>query len=166
MATSAMERGLPINEETTLEAQLFILYSQFRTELKYSGKRFAPPMYEVLACDRSFENYCYLEKSLGRNEHALQMVLGHVKNFPYDRVYLLPIVESKIDVGSSVRSLDLVFQREMDQKIRQFLHDYEIDFDELPSQLDKEDGYRTKWLKVIVNQTLKDLGKPEELYMG
>lgn len=169
MATSAMERGLPINEEATPESQLFILHSQFRTELKYSGPRKLPPHYEVLACDRSYENFCYFENILGPEdhdlrEHVLQIVLGHIKNFPYDRSWLVPIVDSHIDVGNDVRSTDREFQLTMDKKIRAFLHEHSIDYIELPSQL-KEGGYRQEWTKIIVNQTLKDLGKPERLYM-
>ncbi len=164
MATDAIENGLPINEETSLEAQLYILHSQFRAELKYCGRRNAPPFYEVLICDRSFDNYCYLENSFGQNRYALNMVLNHLKDFPYDRIYFLPIVDSRITSGSRVRAMDSPFQKEMDRKIRIFLRSHKIEHTELP-QPAKNDEYRQGWLRTIVNQTLRDLNKPRGLYI-
>ncbi len=164
IATEAKEKGLPINEGTTMEAQLWILHTQFSHELVYANKRKDRPNYEVIICDRGPDNYCYLEQNLGKNEHALQMTLNHMRMFPYSRLYLLPIVEADLVVGSGTRSLNPEFQKEMDRKIRKFLQEHGISHVELPLP-EKGDDFRDSWVSIIVNQTIKDLGKPQECLM-
>lgn len=154
MATEAIECGLPINIQTTLEAQLWILHQQFAAELKYSGRREMPPHYQVIICDRSIDNYCYLERNVGFNQHALDMVLGHVRQFPYDSMYLLPIIKNSVPLGNGVREIDPSYQVEMDNRIRAFLKRYEIPFIELP--LPKKEDDR-EWVQYILNKTLEDL---------
>lgn len=163
MSTKAKERGLPINEATTLEAQLWILHNQFAYELLYSAPRPNGPNYEVLICDRGPDNYCYLERKFGRNEYALNMTLGHIKLWPYSRLYFLPIVDEEI-AGNGVRSEDKIFQKEMDGMIRQFLIKHQINYEELPLP-QPEDVFRDTWAKMVVNQTLKDLGKDEKYFI-
>ena len=164
MATSAIERGLPINEGTTIEAQLWILYQQFAEELVYSGKRSTSSNYEVIICDRGPDNYCYLERRVGEHSHALSVTLGHLEHFPYNQIYLIPIIEERIAPGEGIRSINPEFQQEMDTHIRQFLAKHKIAFHELPRP-HNDDNYRNEWVKIIVNQTLQDLDKPEHLYM-
>lgn len=160
MATKAREIGLKINEETNLEAQLWILHSQFAKELAYSSFGNGRPSYDAVICDRGPDNYCYLERKMGRNEYALQLTLGHLQHFPYSKIYMLPIVDSDIVVGDGTRSLDRAFQKEMDLRIRKFLGEYGIGYIELPSP-HEGDHYRDSWTKIVINQTLKDLGRTE-----
>jgi len=162
MSTLAREKGLPINEATTRETQLWILHSQFAEELAYQARTTAP-IYDVVICDRGIDNYCYLERRYGRDDYALQMTLGHVRNFPYDRIYVLPIVNDKISEGEGVRSTDSDFQKEMDTRIRDFLTKSSISYIDLPIPAEG-DHLREEWVRIIVNQTLQDLGK-EEKYM-
>lgn len=163
-STEAKERGLKINEKTTLEAQLWILHRQFEDELIHTRPRKNGPNYEVLICDRGVDNYCYLEHNLGRNQYALEMTLGHAGMFPYDRIYFLPIVSKSIPAGSGIRSKKKAFQEAMGTEIKAFLNEYFPDFTELPVP-DKEDQFRNEWVKIVVNQTLKDLNKPEKYFM-
>ena len=160
MATAATERGLPINEETTLAAQLWILHRQFAEELVYEHKRPTPPNYDVIICDRGPDNYCYLERRFGEHPYALQLTLGHLKNFPYNRLYLIPIVDEKIAGDEGVRSISRAFQGEMDNQIRTFLSRHSIHYVELPAP-QQEDHFRNEWIRIIVNQTLQDLKVPE-----
>src|SRR5678815_4713243 len=52
---------LPINEETTLDAQAWILHTQMAEEIA------AAATYEVVVCDRSvLDNYAYLVARVGR----------------------------------------------------------------------------------------------------
>lgn len=170
ISTLARERGLPINEETTLEAQLWILHRQFAEELVYAKKRSSPPNYEVIICDRGPDNYCYLkhryadEEHASSREYARQMVLGHLQHFPYTHLFLLPIVENSIEAGAGVRPLDLQFQRKMDREVREFLRQEKIVHEELLKPR-PDDHYRNEWVKVIVNTALKDLGRPEKWHM-
>ncbi|MEK6970011.1 MAG: AAA family ATPase [Nanoarchaeota archaeon] len=159
LSTRARDSGLPINENTTLAAQMWIQHQQFADEIFNTEARTTSPPNEVVICDRGPENYCYLKRRFGENESALQMTLGHLKWFPYSRIYLLPIVTGSSLVDDGVRSVDFAFQQEMDQEIRQFFNKYSIEHIELPQP--KED-FRSDWGKMVVNQTLKDLNKPEE----
>lgn len=163
-STYAKELGLPINEDTTLEAQLWILHRQFANELRYSKPRPNGPNYEVIICDRGVDNYCYLEHNLGKNQYALDMTLSHAKRFPYNRIYFLPVVSRELAEGAGTRSLDPEFQIAMGQVIKKFLQEYFPDFIELP-QPKKEDLFRNEWKKIVVNQTLKDFNKPEKYFI-
>ncbi len=163
MSTLAREKGLPINEVTTRETQLWILHSQFAEELAYQARTTAP-LYDVIICDRGVDNYCYLERRYGADEYALQMTLGHVRDFPYNQIYVLPVVNEEIPEGEGVRSTDQEFQREMDIKIRDFFGKHGISYNNLPRPA-QEDHLREEWVRIIVNQTLKDLGKSEKYLM-
>ena len=164
VATGASKIGLSINEATTKPAQLWILHQQFAQEIEHSQNGSNNPNYDVIICDRGPDNYCYLEKHHGEDQYALHMTLGHMELFPYSRLYLIPIVSDEIYVGEGVRSIDKGFQTEMDRVIREFLNKHQIPHTELPIPED-HDTWRDQWVKIVVNQTLKDLEKPEELYM-
>ncbi|MBI2146170.1 AAA family ATPase [Candidatus Woesearchaeota archaeon] len=164
MSTRAREQGLPINEETTLPAQLWILHRQFAEELLYSQERKTGHTHEVIICDRGPDNYCYLQHRCGDDEYALKLTLGHLQKFPYAKLYLLPITEETILPGGGTRSVNAEFQKVMDIKIRQFLQAYNLAFMELPKP-HAHDNFRDEWVKIIVNQTLKDLGAPPERHM-
>ncbi len=167
ISTMARERGLPINEETTLEAQLWILHRQFAEELMYSHPRQQGPNPDVIICDRGPDNFCYLERRFPddpKTRYALELVQGHLQHFKYNQLYLLPIVDKAIDVGAGVRSANPEFQQEMDDKIHQFLRQEQLAYSELPLP-QATDNYRQEWIKIIVNQTLDDLRKLEGLRM-
>jgi hypothetical protein len=161
LASKAKQRGLPIDKETTLETQLWILHSQFANELLLS--QIKTPKYEVIITDRGIDNYCYLENNVGQNQYALDMTLGHIKLFPSNRIYLLPIIDDNI-VDNALRSTDKQFQKDMDQKVRDFLTNYDIEHTILPIP-HQEDNYRQIWVKTIVNQTLQDLNKSSKSYI-
>ena len=164
VSTMAQEIGLPINKKTTLEAQLWILHTHFARELLYSKHSPNRPNYEVLICDRGPDNYCYLENNVGANQAALNMTLDHVRMFPYDKIYLLPVTDDEIAIGTGTRDLEKEFQLEMDDKIRTFLKEHKIEHQELP-QLSSENNFRNTWKKIILNQTLTDLNQPKEYFI-
>ncbi|MBI4983316.1 ATP-binding protein [Candidatus Woesearchaeota archaeon] len=171
MATKAIEKGLSINENTTFSAQMWILYRQFSEEVLYAEKRPNPPNYDVIICDRGPDNYGYLKHRFKEDlymkdalEDVLTLTLTHMKLFPYDRIYLLPIVETKVVAYDGLRATDLSFKKEMDQEIRNFFRENNFPYIELP-QPEKEDKYRDEWTKIIANQTLLDLKKPATYFM-
>src|SRR5680860_908650 len=61
---------LPINKDTTLEAQSWILHTQIAEELAASSR------YEMVVCDRSaLDNYAYLVHQVGRRpEYDLSLI--------------------------------------------------------------------------------------------
>lgn len=163
-ATKARERGIVLNEETTLADQLYLLYTQFSEEILLSREREGHPQYEVIVCDRGPDNYCYLERSVGPSKGALELTLRHLKHFSYNQLYLLPIVNSGPPARNGIRALDPEFQKEMDVRVRTFLSKYDIAHTVLPHPKD-DDPYRNEWVRLIVNNTLEDLGMPQECYI-
>lgn len=162
-ATDARKHGLPINEETTLPSQLWILHSWCAQDILDSVPRPGNPKYDVLLSDRGPENYCYLENKLGEYTPALNMILGHLELFPYDKLYLLPIISDEIK-DDGVRSTNSEFRRTMQDRILAFLSRYNIGYTELPVPPD-HDPLRDVWVKTVVNETLRALGRPEREMM-
>lgn len=161
-ATDARKQGLPINEETTLESQLWILHSWCANRILYSVSRLGIPSPDVLIEDRGPENYCYLENKLGENKPALAMVLEHLNLFPYNKLYRLPIVE-KATIDNGVRSGSQTFRNIMDEKIIQFLDKHHIPYTNLPLPED-HDPLRDIWPRIVVNETLQALGRSEKYH--
>jgi thymidylate kinase len=155
IATIATERGFPINKNTTLEAQAWIFHNQCVLELE--AKMYN---YEVCICDRTvLDNFVYMTTSLGEQDQYLEMVLNHIKINPYNKLYLVPIVNEEVPLlFDGIRDTDVNFQKKIDTKLRQFLKDKRIEFIELPIPNPKDDA-RQEWLKIITETTLKDIGK-------
>jgi len=155
IATLAFERGFPINKNTTLESQAWIFHNQCSLELEAEMYK-----YEVCICDRTvLDNYCYMEYTLGKQEKYLEMSLNHYKMHPYTKLYLVPIVDEDVPLlFDGVRATNKDFQKEIDTKLRTFLKDKRIEFIELPIPNPK-DTTRQDWIKIITENTLKDLGK-------
>ncbi|PIU22622.1 MAG: hypothetical protein COT14_00210 [Candidatus Diapherotrites archaeon CG08_land_8_20_14_0_20_30_16] len=155
MATIAIERGFPINKGTTLEAQGWIFHTQSSLELEAEMYN-----YEVCICDRTvFDNFVYMINSLGEQKEYLEMVLGHMKLHPYNKLYLIPITNDEKELQEDgVRDTDLNFQRQIDIKLRNLLQDLKIEYIELPKPKSK-DTLRQEWTKLIIENTLKDLGR-------
>ena len=160
-AGDAEEIGLPINEETTLATQLWILHSWCREDILYSTDRQGRQKYDVLLFDRGPENYCYLENRCGENPSALGIVLEHLKLFPYNKLYRLPVVGKSI-AEDNARSTNPAFQAIMDEKIVRFLEKHQIAYTNLPTPED-HDPLRDIWPRIVVNETLRALGKDKYL---
>ncbi len=64
IAAAAYEQGIPINETTTLPAQLYIMMQHITEELRAIIRN-----YQVVICDRSvFDNLVYMERRCGENK--------------------------------------------------------------------------------------------------
>jgi hypothetical protein len=166
----AAVRGLPINQVTTRGAQLWILLNQMREEIYFTERIEKRENPDVIISDRGPDNYCYLENKFGEDAFALPMVLQYMKEYPYDRLYLLPIVKDPFMengdeiTANEVRATEKPFQLEMDKRIRDFLIKHKFPFTELPTPYEY-DNWRNIWPQKIVNDTLKVFNKPEKFYM-
>jgi predicted ATPase len=156
--------GMPINQQTTRGAQLWILHRQFAEEIALQEEVRGRKPVDVILCDRGPDNYCYLKHAVGEDAYALSLTLGHLKTFPYAQLYLLPIVEKTIADDRGMRALQPLFQKQMDTAVRVFLERQRIPYVELPLP-HKRDNFRNVWVKIIVNQTLHDLGRSKDLFM-
>ncbi|HPW54753.1 MAG: ATP-binding protein [Thermoanaerobaculaceae bacterium] len=99
---------LPINRETSLAAQSWILHTQMAWEIQ------AEADHQVVICDRSvLDNYCYLVHATGP-QPAWEPLLSRWL-LTYDLLVKVPLWSAPRWDG--VRDVDLVFQRAIDQLI-------------------------------------------------
>lgn len=112
---------LPINEETTTAAQRWILFTQLAKEIELEGRL------EYLICDRSIlDNYVYHLNKFGRDDSLEPMIMDHMKT--YAHLFKVPINPEYLTSSKKVRSLDPVFQREIDELLDRELKERGIHF--------------------------------------
>jgi nicotinamide riboside kinase len=109
---------LPINEETGVAAQSWILHTQVAEELA------AEASYPVVICDRSvLDNYVYMLLALGRQK-ALEQLIAHW-TATYDLLVHVPIVREPRPDG--MRSTDPAFQRAVEERLMAEIHERRLD---------------------------------------
>jgi len=108
---------LPINRDTTVAAQSWILHTEVAEELVAENKA------EIVICDRSvLDNYCYL---LQTGKHPQLEPLVRWWTDTYDLLIKVPIVGSLQYDG--LRDVDAAFQRAVDDKIEEVLAEWKVD---------------------------------------
>jgi thymidylate kinase len=146
----ARECPLPINRETTLPAQSWILHTQIAWELQAEAKA------DVVVCDRAaLDNFCYLKRAggAGAREDALETL---VRSWTptYDFLFRVPVVgDPRFD---GVRDMDLVFQREIDALIGETLEAWRV------PHVSLDPRHRDGWTRLALERLLEAL-KPQEL---
>jgi len=99
---------LPINEETSVAAQSWILHTQVAEELVAQAR------YPAVICDRSIlDNYVYLLLAAGRQEPLEPLVESWTSG--YDLLVHVPIVEQLSPDG--IRSANPSFQRAVEERL-------------------------------------------------
>jgi len=155
IAASAYEQGIPINENTTLPAQLYILMQHITEELRASIRD-----YQIVVCDRSvFDNWVYMERRCGGagNAFVLDFLKGYADKFPYDAIYKLPLVGELMDDG--IRDArNKAFQLDIYSRLGKLLEDLKIPYKTLPEPVSE---LRKEWSDLIVRETLAAL-KPAQ----
>lgn len=137
---------MPINEETSLEAQSWILHTQIAEEL------LAQSRYDVVLCDRGVvDNYAYLKLACGDQPLLDALVGGWMRT--YDEVVLVPVVTTASADGT--RATDPGFQRNVDELVRDELARRGTCFVDL-SQVARED-----WLEHVEARVLERLQPPQ-----
>lgn len=105
---------LPINRDTTLSAQAWILHTQIADEVAASAQN------DVVICDRSvLDNYAYLVNQAGRLPAYDSLVTEWVKT--YDGLFKVPIIDAPTFDGQ--RDVSRTFQRDIDAIIDQLARD-------------------------------------------
>ncbi len=103
---------LPINEETTLDAQEWILHTQVAEEIA------AQSLYEVVICDRSvLDNYAYLVARVGRRPSLDAVVADWIRG--YDALFKVPVTEAPSFDGK--RAVSRAFQLEIDATLERLI---------------------------------------------
>ncbi len=146
----ARECPLPINRDTTLKAQSWILHTQIARELEAEAKA------EVVVCDRSvLDNFCYLKRALGGEGVAVELeslIRGWTAS--YDALFRVPIVgDPRFD---GVRDTDLAFQHGIDELIGETLAAWKVPYHHLVA------ARREAWTADVLERILPAL-QPQEL---
>lgn len=149
IAAAAFEQGIPINQDTTLPAQMYILMQHITEELRATIRN-----YQVVVCDRSvFDNLVYMERRCGENPFIREFLKGYSENFPYDVIYKLPMVGELTDDGiRDAKSVE--FQADIYNRLNAMLEDLKIDHRTLPAPTTE---LRKEWADLIVKETLEAL---------
>lgn len=141
---------LPINEETGVDSQAWILHNQIAEELV------AQHRYPVVLCDRSvLDNYVYLLCAAG-NQDGLDPLVRHWVG-TYDLLFHVPIIQAPDADG--VRATDPAFQHMVDARLHQEIELHELEV----VRLNPED--RGSWLDVIEARTWEHLS-PAQLELA
>ncbi len=146
----ARECPLPINQDTTLKAQAWILHTQIAWELQAEARA------DVVCCDRAvLDNFCYLKRAAGSDPRVAPLeVLVKSWTATYDVLFRVPL--SGPIRFDGVRDTNAAFQQEIDALISRTLKEWRVPFVEL------DPAGRERWSAVAV-QTLLPRLKPQEL---
>jgi hypothetical protein len=126
---------LPINEDTTLEAQAWIFHSQIAEEIAVAAQ------YQAVVCDRSvLDNYAYLVNRVGRQPEFDAVVQAWMKT--YTALFKVPVIQPPSFDGQ--RALSPTFQQEVDVIIDDLLAAFDI----RPVLLDPND--RGGWMEQVM----------------
>lgn len=108
---------LPINRDTTVEAQAWILHSQIAQELEAAARN------EVVVCDRSvLDNYAYLVHRAGRRPEYDALVARWVGS--YAGLFKVPIVQPPSYDGT--RDVSTAFQAAIDRTIEELVEAFGV----------------------------------------
>ena len=143
---------LPINEETTLEAQAWIIHTQIAEEIASAS------LYEAVICDRSvLDNYAYLVHAVGRREEYDLLTGRWITS--YTGLFKVPVLDAPSFDG--MRALSTSFQREIDEVIEDLLDVFNVEC----HRLDPND--REGWVDAVLLAMGLPLKPPQiELFTG
>lgn len=118
---------LPLHENSTEDAQLWILMTQIKREIEAQHK--SP---DLLICDRGvIDNYAYYLRKANNKTHLHSLVDEWTKT--YDYIIKLPNTSQYL-IDDGFRSTNESFQKEMEQRITNLLKERNIKFVELKQE--------------------------------
>lgn len=140
---------LPINRQTSLEAQMWILTTQVAEEIRSAAH------HEVVVCDRSvLDNYAYLVFAAGRQRWLEPLVNRWMKT--YDLLFKVPI-SGRAD-ADGVRDTDEFFMRQIDRLVDELVAERGLPCEQLPQ------GRREDWAEVVRDRVLRLPALGERLF--
>jgi nicotinamide riboside kinase len=126
---------LPINRDTTRDAQQWILHTQIAEEIALE------PAYDIIVCDRAvLDNYAYLVNATGRQAPLEELVRTWMAT--YRLLVKVPVVAPPSYDGT--RDVSQGFQTAIDRIIDQLLAAYRLDCLRLPA------GDRSAWIPLVL----------------
>lgn len=137
---------LPINRETGLASQSWILHTQLAEELVAAAR------YPVVLCDRSvLDNYVYLLLAAGRQPPLETLVDAWMTT--YDLLVMVPVIDAPSPDG--LRATDPEFQRAVADRVER-----ELDRRALPALRLAADA-REHWLEQVEAEAMRRLAPPQ-----
>ncbi len=125
---------LPINRDTTLSAQSWILHTQIAREIVETDQN------QAVVCDRSaLDNYAYMVSATGGHPVLDDLVTYWMGT--YDYLFKVPITFSLR--GDGIRDVDFEFQKEIDTIVGRLLEEKRISYYRLPSR------GRSSWMTYV-----------------
>jgi nicotinamide riboside kinase len=108
---------LPINKDTTVEAQAWILHTQMAVEIETAWE------HDIIVCDRSVvDNYAYLVERFGRHPAYDPMVESWLQT--YDRLIWVPILENPRFDG--IRDTDRAYQWRIEETLEELAKEFSL----------------------------------------
>jgi hypothetical protein len=142
----ARECPLPINQDTTLEAQAWILHTQIAREIAAADR------YQAVICDRSvLDNYAYLVHQVG-HVSAIEPVIAQWLA-TYSLLVKVPIWEPPRFDGT--RDLSETFQAEIDRAIDDLMGSFDVGCLRLDS------SQRLTWLRHVLEYLALPITPPQ-----
>jgi GTPase SAR1 family protein len=143
---------LPINRETTLPAQAWILHTQIADEVAAAAQN------DIVICDRSvLDNYAYLVNQAGRLPAYDALVREWVAS--YDGLFKVPIIDPPTFDGK--RDTSRTFQHDIDGLIDQLAREFDVRCHLLSP------GDREGWVDTVLRESGLPLHPPQiDLFSG
>jgi len=111
---------LPINEDTSKEAQEWIIYTQYAKELEHINRC------SVLVCDRSvLDSYAYYMNKCGENKLLEDFVKEKIADYSF--LFRVPINPSYLK-EDGIRSVNQSFQKDIDEKVKYILDKLSVNY--------------------------------------
>ena len=140
---------LPINRQTSLEAQVWILTTQIAEEIRSAAH------HEVVVCDRSvLDNYAYLVFAAGKQRWLEPLVNRWMKT--YDLLFKVPISGSASADG--IRDTDEFFMRQIDRLVDELVEERGLPCERLP------EDRREDWAEIVRERVLRLPALSERLF--
>lgn len=126
---------LPLNRDTTVEAQAWILHTQIAREIE------ALVHHDVIVCDRAVvDNYAYLVQKFGRIHFFDELMASWLPT--YGLLVKVPIVDRPRFDG--VRDTGSDYQQEIDGVIESLLKEFRVECVRLPA------WSRESWIEQVI----------------
>lgn len=126
---------LPLNRDTTVEAQAWILHTQIAREIE------ALVHHDVIVCDRAVvDNYAYLVQKFGRIHIFDELMASWLPT--YGLLVKVPVVDRPRFDG--VRDTGADYQQEIDAVIESLLKEFRVECVRLPA------WSRDSWIEQVI----------------
>jgi nicotinamide riboside kinase len=138
---------LPINRETTADAQNWILHTQVAREIELSHA------YDVIVCDRAVvDNYAYMVHAAGRRPEIEPFIRHWMAG--YDLLVKVPVIAPPTFDGTRDTAVD--FQRDIDLLLDELLNDFGLEPLALPRDT------RVGWVEMVL-RGMRLPGRPPQM---